>query len=174
MQIEVAKIEQTPLTGTFEIKEQSAGGQGFESFTVQHCVVSYELYRISDTEISFKATYDGSLKLDCTTCLDEYMLPVGESFSILFKIRLPELAGLITLNEKDGDIQFITEDTIDIEKQVLDAMQLDLPIAHQCKEDCKGICSSCGVNLNDGPCNCKQEKVDPRWHALESLLHKKE
>ena len=33
---------------------------------------------------------------------------------------------------------------------------LDVPMKHLCSEDCKGICFSCGQNLNDGECRCEQ------------------
>ena len=41
-----------------------------------------------------------------------------------------------------------------------------------CSEDCKGLCSRCGANLNLGPCDCKPEP-DPRFAALQQLLDKK-
>ena len=31
---------------------------------------------------------------------------------------------------------------------------LDLPAKFLCKEDCKGICFTCGKNLNEGQCSC--------------------
>ena len=42
-----------------------------------------------------------------------------------------------------------------------------------CSESCAGLCSRCGKNLNDGPCDCKKE-IDPRLAVLEQLLDKKE
>jgi uncharacterized protein len=38
-----------------------------------------------------------------------------------------------------------------------------------CKPDCKGLCSSCGANLNEGPCECEAE-IDPRFAKLKELL----
>ena len=31
------------------------------------------------------------------------------------------------------------------------------------QEDCKGICSQCGKNLNQGPCGCAEEPKDPQY-----------
>ena len=42
-----------------------------------------------------------------------------------------------------------------------------------CKENCAGLCSQCGKNLNDGPCGCKKE-IDPRLAVLGQLLDKKD
>jgi uncharacterized protein len=38
-----------------------------------------------------------------------------------------------------------------------------------CEENCAGLCPSCGSNLNDGPCDCKHEAIDPRWEGLQGL-----
>jgi uncharacterized metal-binding protein YceD (DUF177 family) len=31
-----------------------------------------------------------------------------------------------------------------------------MPMKPLCKEDCKGICASCGANLNDDSCECHE------------------
>jgi uncharacterized protein len=38
-----------------------------------------------------------------------------------------------------------------------------------CREDCAGLCASCGEDLNLGKCDCKQEEMDPRWAELLKL-----
>ena len=38
-----------------------------------------------------------------------------------------------------------------------------------CRPDCRGLCSACGKNLNDGPCGCEEPK-DPRFAVLGQLL----
>lgn len=46
---------------------------------------------------------------------------------------------------------------------------LALPTKPLCRKDCKGICSSCGKNLNDGACMCEDETKDPRMSVLLNL-----
>jgi uncharacterized protein len=46
---------------------------------------------------------------------------------------------------------------------------LNMPSKTLCREDCRGLCSGCGVNLNYEKCRCKKE-VDPRLAALAKLL----
>jgi len=41
-----------------------------------------------------------------------------------------------------------------------------------CKEDCRGICAGCGVNLNEEPCRCSAREIDPRLAVLEALVGK--
>ncbi len=39
-----------------------------------------------------------------------------------------------------------------------------------CKEDCQGLCPSCGINLNNSTCNCSMDNIDPRLEELKKLL----
>jgi len=40
-----------------------------------------------------------------------------------------------------------------------------------CQPACKGLCTSCGANRNDGPCDC-DDAIDPRFAKLKDLLDK--
>jgi uncharacterized protein len=53
-------------------------------------------------------------------------------------------------------------------------LTLELPLNPVCDEDCKGLCSHCGQDLNTGVCGCVEENVDPRWAALSALREKLE
>lgn len=61
---------------------------------------------------------------------------------------------------------------IDLEPMLRDALTLSLPLNPVCRIDCEGLCSSCGKNLNQGPCECVEDEIDPRWAALSELREK--
>ncbi len=64
----------------------------------------------------------------------------------------------------------VKENEIDLEPMVRDTVALSLPEAPLCSEDCKGLCSNCGADLNDGPCGCGgPDRGDLRWAALREL-----
>jgi DUF177 domain-containing protein len=46
---------------------------------------------------------------------------------------------------------------------------LALPMHAVCREDCKGLCGSCGQNLNEGECRCAVDRVDPRFAQLKDF-----
>ena len=58
---------------------------------------------------------------------------------------------------------------LDLRPLVRDAILLELPIAPLCREDCAGLCPTCGADLGDGPCGCSPAAADPRWGALDVL-----
>lgn len=80
-----------------------------------------------------------------------------------------EVRELFQLTITDPDAFPIVGDQIDFTEVLRDAVQLELPIAALCRDDCPGICATCGADLNDGPCSCDGPPPDPRWSALDSL-----
>ncbi len=56
------------------------------------------------------------------------------------------------------------------EKDIWDYAFLALPNKHVCCEDCKGLCPTCGHNLNQGPCVCDDHLIDPRFAILKGLF----
>ncbi len=58
---------------------------------------------------------------------------------------------------------------VDLAPTLTECMVLAFPISTVCREDCQGICSSCGIDKNKQSCSCKDEDFDPRWAALDNL-----
>jgi uncharacterized metal-binding protein YceD (DUF177 family) len=61
---------------------------------------------------------------------------------------------------------------IDVEPMLRDNIALALPLNPICREDCAGICATCGRDLNTGACDCTTEELDPRWAGLSELRDK--
>ena len=61
---------------------------------------------------------------------------------------------------------------IDLEPMIRDALALALPLNPLCREECQGMCAQCGRDLNQGPCGCVEDELDPRWAALSELRDK--
>ena len=80
-----------------------------------------------------------------------------------------------TIVEEDTGINpelFVLEgDEIDLSEVLSTCFILDMETKFLCSEDCKGLCSGCGKNLNLGACECRKP-VDPRFAVLEQLLDK--
>ena len=76
-----------------------------------------------------------------------------------------------SLNGEDaGDDYIVCEDMqLKLDTLIYEDILLSLPPVHLCKDDCKGLCPSCGVNLNKEKCECKKP-VDPRLESLLSLM----
>ena len=79
---------------------------------------------------------------------------------------------LVPSRESDADFDdyIVVEDgVLNLDELVEEEIQLFLPSKMLCRDDCKGLCTKCGKNLNLGNCDCKKD-VDPRMAALLQLL----
>jgi len=72
----------------------------------------------------------------CSRCLCEFDAPLDKKEDFTYKIG-------------NGY-------SIDLSSNIKDMLMLDYPIKILCKEDCNGLCSSCGKNLNEATCDCKR------------------
>ncbi|MBI2711411.1 MAG: DUF177 domain-containing protein [Bdellovibrio sp.] len=87
--------------------------------------------------------------------------PAGQNHGWARHAHNPEDDDLIA-EGKDLDITYLSHDFIDLADVLKEQLQLQIPFQPLCKETCKGICSQCGTDLNQGRCACaKIEKRRP-------------
>lgn len=109
---------------------------------------------------------EGSLTAEMTCLCDR----CGSEFD---SVKVTQLDA--TIVEEDTGVNpelFILDgDGIDLDEILSTCFILDMETKFLCREDCKGLCSTCGKNLNLGPCGCRKQ-IDPRFAVLEQLLDK--
>ncbi len=71
--------------------------------------------------------------------------------------------------ERD-DIIALDSDRVDVDGIVVPELILNMDMAVLCDEDCKGLCPTCGKDLNEGDCGCRKKAVDPRLEALKGFM----
>ena len=76
-------------------------------------------------------------------------------------------------DEDDPETYPLDGDWLDVSDVLETSFILTTDQKSLCSEDCAGLCSTCGKNLNDGPCDCKKE-IDPRLAVLAQLLDKED
>jgi uncharacterized protein len=64
---------------------------------------------------------------------------------------------------------YVVDDKLDLAAWARDAVALALPDKILCRDDCAGLCPTCGKNLNDEPHTHDDAPADSRWAALEGL-----
>ena len=62
-----------------------------------------------------------------------------------------------------------TTEVADLTEDMREAIILALPSYPVCRQECQGLCSQCGKNLNEGPCECQPPSDDVRWGGLDEL-----
>ena len=73
------------------------------------------------------------------------------------------------LQTEDLNLSVFDGETIDLDDLVKEEILLALPGHVLCNEDCKGLCPVCGIDRNQGTCNCETKPIDSRWEKLKDL-----
>ena len=121
--------------------------------------------------LSARLVYGG--ELECSRCLAAYPFREDEAFTLVLYPRRPPTPGEeVELGKDDFDALFYDDPTIALSPIAEERVQVALPMKPLCRPDCRGLCPACGKDLNQGPCGCTHETVDPRWEALKGLKEK--
>jgi uncharacterized protein len=94
--------------------------------------------------------------------IEEEYYPIID-INIGAKLPPPDESGAFTIDERH---------ILDLTEAIRQYKVMALPMKPLCREECAGICPTCGKNLNEGPCDCPSDEADPRWAELLKLKNK--
>jgi len=146
----------------FEFSMENTEIDGFRPF-ISPIKVKAELRSFAGAaELEATLSYDFSMP--CSRCMEETLTRFDQKVSHTL-VRTLE-------NEEDDDDSYIQveNEAIDLAELFYTDIILNLPVKYLCDEDCKGLCSTCGTNLNKGSCNCSNDQIDPRLEILKKLI----
>ncbi|MFD0022556.1 YceD family protein [Streptomyces sp. NPDC058382] len=119
-------------------------------------------------------TARASAEGECVRCLEPLSLEVEADFQEMFSYpdaddrNRSKTADPVDDAEDDEDRFFLEDGLFDLESVLRDAVVLALPMQPVCRETCAGLCSECGVRLDENPGH-HHEALDIRWAALQGL-----
>ena len=113
-------------------------------------------------------------QVECDRCLKLVELSIDSHFKLEYVTADDYQAQqAFELTQEDLDLSVFDGEVIDIDELVTEEIMLTVPDHVLCIENCKGMCSVCGVNRNSIECGCETREVDPRWAGLEKLVDSK-
>jgi uncharacterized protein len=128
--------------------------------------VSFVRGRVRLTQTGRRIMARGNLETEitaeCVRCLEPLKLPLH--------IHFEELLTFFPANPSDKTYHIGEDGYLNLEPILLEQVLLATPIQTLCRPDCRGLCSQCGQNLNEGTCHCSENADDPRLATLKTLL----
>jgi len=114
------------------------------------------------------------VQVECDRCLQPVELPVKTDFDLEY-VRTEQYreSQAAELSEEDLDLSVYEGEAIEIDEIAREQLLLAVPTQVLCKEDCKGLCATCGTNRNLADCNCEDINIDPRWAELRKMVNGK-
>ena len=106
----------------------------------------------------------------CNRCLENVSGSIDEKFimTLVPALEIEVEEEEKKLEKEDLKFGYYKDEEVDIGEILREEIILSTPIKFICSENCKGLCPSCGINLNQGTCTCPK-LVDPRWIPLEKF-----
>jgi uncharacterized protein len=131
--------------------------------------LSFEIHKDKST-FRLVGHTETTLEVPCSRCLEAMQLPVDAAFDLRYQPHATNAGeGEREIEEDDLTTAFYKNDEIDLEQLMREQFYLALPMKPLCSDECKGLCSMCGTNLNRAACDCKREFDDPRFAALKEF-----
>jgi len=115
----------------------------------------------------FSGRIHGKTEMPCRRCLKDVEVQVAEDAHFIFSSEGEDVAD-------DPDV-FPFDPlaaTLDLRPAVREAWLLAVPGFALCREDCKGLCPNCGIDWNEGTCDCVPATTESRWEALRAIRDK--
>ena len=104
-------------------------------------------------EYLLRGVLRGGLVTQCVRCLEPATLAIDVPVTLTF-VESEELSGEEEDEDDEEDVITFQDGVIDLGPELRDELLLALPMGPLCREDCAGICPTCGVNRNLTPCDC--------------------
>jgi uncharacterized protein len=151
------------VADSFDMAELVVGDERFEM--TQAPTVDVTISNAGEALVSI-GTITAPVRTVCSRCLcsfDTEIVGEVEGYWTRPGDRAPEDEEISGAVDPEGNI--------DLEPALVAALVVEAPFAPIHDEDCKGLCPTCGVDLNESPCACVTDAADEGpFSALRSLL----
>jgi uncharacterized protein len=109
--------------------------------------------------------------LMCARCLEPFQTPMDVAFQEEFRPVIDVATGLpAKMPESDTAFQISPNHTVDLEEAIRQQLLLAIEIIPVCRDNCRGLCPTCGTNLNTATCDCEPPLANNAFAVLSGLF----
>ncbi len=168
MQINVSQLLQEPIGSSrhYQVNEAAV----FENGSTHQINGECQLLR-TQRSILVKCKLDTDAELTCSRCLSTFRQPLTVKFEEEYLPTVDVMTGTpLDISDDIGHFTIDKNHILELNEAIRQYTLLVMPMKPLCREDCFGLCQKCGKNLNQGPCDCPKQEIDPRWSKLSKLI----
>lgn len=154
------RLEKEEVFSPFVVDQWLLGYEGFrnsgEIYTTAH-------FTKRSANILMQAKLKGNIIGPCARCLEDAIIPIDTELTIMFipasQERKYNENEEIELESEELDVEYYKGNRIEVDYLLRESLLLAIPFSPLCSESCKGLCPTCGGNLNKGECSCTTETL---------------
>ncbi len=128
-------------------------------------VLDFRVESVSEG-VLVSGTVSAPITGECARCLTPLQDHIEVDVTELF--AYPD--SLTEATTEDDEVGRVIADTVDLEQPIIDAVGLELSFSPVCRDDCPGLCPTCGVALATAEPDHHHDEIDPRWAKLTKML----
>jgi uncharacterized protein len=120
----------------------------------------------SHNQIYLSCDVSSTAELSCDRCAADLEASLSKHFDSVYLFGNSE--------ENEDGVYYLSPEIqkINIADDVIEYCGLSIPLKILCEDDCKGLCTSCGADLNVEACDCTDEVINDVWEPLKKLKDK--
>jgi len=133
---------------------------------------------VDGTTVHVRGRLTTRVQVECGRCLERYAVPIEQELDLFYlpreRARPMDEEEEVELTDRDVVVSYYDGDRLDLGEVVREQVFLAVPLKRLCREECRGLCPTCGKNLNGGDCGCPppEPPEDPRLLPLRKLFDK--
>lgn len=123
-------------------------------------------------EVRLRGQLNTAVSVSCVRCLESVEQPVDRDFDLYFRQEdslIYDEDADVQLEERDTRTSFISGAELQLDGIFREQVLLAMPMKPLCREDCRGLCPSCGINHNLDSCECFDQSTNPVFEGLLEL-----
>lgn len=112
--------------------------------------------------------------LSCSRCLKGFDARLASDFDLTYTKEMPGLMDVMDMEEIEIKVEeigmfYFKGEEINLQQGIQEQVVMAWPLQPLCDENCKGLCPTCGSDLNRGDCGCQREPVPNKFAVLKNL-----
>ena len=179
MRISVNDLRKSPLEMDVDVPPESLHLTA-EGFSFPAHVTGHVRFQMVNQRILATGSLETGIGTSCVRCLVPIEMEIGANVELVFEKRplIEEGDAKAALDAEweagSREIDYYDEDVLDPTEPFRQLLTLELPGYPLCQKDCRGLCPTCGADLNQGDCDCgttSSTTGETDWKARLKGIH---
>ncbi len=146
-----------------------AGYYGEEIVLLEPAGIDIEIVK-SGEKVEISGGVSAAAELVCSRCLGKFRFEIEARHDLCYlPSRERGEEENVRLNREELSVIYYTEPVINLYEDIRQTMHIVIPFKPVCSKDCRGLCPSCGADLNKTACGCKSSGENLQFAKLKQL-----
>ena len=162
----VLSEQHKPIEASVSIEMESFSSGGVDFPLIERSPLQLSIEYAGKKQLSIEGRGEVTAVIPCDRCLKDVEVKIPLDFHKKVSVD-PEH---VDQSDELDETNYIDGSNLDLEQLVRNELLVGWPTKILCSDDCKGICSICGQNLNEGTCDCEDTGLDPRMSVIRDVF----